>query len=622
MNKKTPFQVRTLCLLALSAGISLTPDLCAAGSDIPTPADTVFRNAYVYTVDQHDKVAQALAVKDGKIVYVGSNTGVARLIGDKTRVADLGGRMLMPGLVDGHMHPLGGGAQLLTCNLDYQPLTTAQFQARIQHCLDAEPKSDDTWLQVSNWYRQFMRPPGTDASRATLDALKTKRPILVISSDYHSLLVNSRALEIAGIGATTPDPAGGTIAHDTKHEPTGILEDDARALILAKLPPPQAEEQLAGAAAALDAMRRQGITSFLDAAAGPDTMSAFTALQHAGKLTARAHFAPVIDAEAAAEPDKAIAALQKQAHDFDQGPLVPAPGITVRNVKIFMDGVLQAPAQTAGMLQPYFVNAGTATAPKWQPGTQSGPVYVTPEVLNPLIEAIAKAGFDPHVHAIGDRAVRQTLDAYALMRKALPGQDIRAAIAHDETVDPADDRRFRALDVIPVMSYQWAKRGPDSIDGARDFLGPTRFRRMEPEGSLYAAGARIAFGSDWPVDRLDEWFALKVGVTRTGDGTLGPQYDGPFNAEKGLTRAAVLRSITMNSAYELHQDAETGSLEPGKLADLIVLDRNPLHGPAEGIAKVKVVLTMVGGKVVWSAPKKGPSDSVICFDAGAAHCRK
>jgi len=283
---------------------------------------------------------------------------------------------------------------------------------------------------------------------------------------------------------------------------------------------------------------------------------------------------------------------------------------------------LQAPAQTAGMLQPYFVNAGTAAAPKWQPGTQSGPVYVAPAVLNPLIEALARAGFDPHVHAIGDRAVRQTLDAYALMRKALPGQDIRAAIAHDETVDPADDRRFRALDVIPVMSYQWAKRGPDSIDGARDFLGPTRFRRMEPEGSLYAAGARIAFGSDWPVDRLDEWFALKVGVTRTGDGTLGPQYDGPFNAEKGLPRAAVLRSITMNSAYELHQDAETGSLEPGKLADLIVLDRNPLRGPAEGIARVKVLLTMVGGKAVWSAPKKGRPDGVICFDAGAWHCPK
>jgi len=564
-------------------------------------ADTVFRNGYVYTVDAKNTVAQALAVKDGKIVYVGSDAGIARLIGKKTQVTDLAGRVLMPGLVDGHMHPVGGGAQLLTCNLNYLPLTVAQFQARIQACLDEAPASDDTWLQVSNWYRQFMRPAGADASRATLDALQTKRPILVTSSDFHSMLVNSRGLKIAGVGAQTQDPPGGSIAHDAQHEPTGILEDDARSLVFSTLPPPRPEQQVAAAAAALDAMRKQGVTSFLDAAASADTIEPFVALQKQGKLTARAHFAPVVDADAARDPGKVVAGLRTVVRQFDQGAPKPAPGITVRNAKIFMDGVLETPAQTAGMLEPYLVNQGTAEQPNWQPGTKSGQIYVAPEVLNPLMTALGKAGFDPHVHAIGDRAVRQTLDAMEAMRRAAPGKDIRAAIAHDESVDPADYARFRKLDVIPVMSYQWAKRGPDSIDNAKDFLGPARFERMEPEGSLYENGARIAFGSDWPVDSLDEWFAFKVGVTRTGDGTLGPAYDGAFNAQAGLPRELVLRSATMNAAYELHQETSTGSLERGKLADLIVLDRNPLTISADDIAKVKVLLTMVGGKVVWDA---------------------
>jgi predicted amidohydrolase YtcJ len=287
---------------------------------------------------------------------------------------------------------------------------------------------------------------------------------------------------------------------------------------------------------------------------------------------------------------------------FNQGAVAPEPGITVRNAKIFMDGVLEAPAMTAAMLSPYFENRGTKEHPDWKPGIHAGSPYFPPQQLVPLVRALARAGFDPHVHAIGDRAVRETLDAFEAMRLDRSLDEIRPAIAHDEMVDPRDEPRFRALGVIPVMSYQWAKRGPDSIDSAQDYLGPERFARMEPESSLYAQGARIAFGSDWPVDRLDEWFDLKVGATRTGDGTLGPRYDGPFNAETGLPVAFVLRSATLNSSFELHQDALTGTLEVGKLADLIVLDRDPLSGAPEDLARVHVLLTMVGGRIVWHAP--------------------
>jgi predicted amidohydrolase YtcJ len=187
------------------------------------------------------------------------------------------------------------------------------------------------------------------------------------------------------------------------------------------------------------------------------------------------------------------------------------------------------------------------------------------------------------------------------MREKYPGESIRAAIAHDEIVDPADFPRFAQLDVIPVLSLQWGKPASDTIEGARDYLGPERFKYMEPQGFLHEAGARIAYGSDWPVDPLDEWFALKVGVTRANAPSAGSQYSGRLSDDPGLSRETAIRTITINSSYELHQEAETGSLEVGKLADLIILDRNLFEIPAEEIADVQVLLTVVGGKVVYQS---------------------
>jgi predicted amidohydrolase YtcJ len=568
----------------------------------PRPADTVLRNGFVYTVDAHNSVRQAVAVRNGKIVYVGSNRGVRRFIGARTIVRNVRGRMIMPGLHDGHMHPLGGGAGLLKCSLDYQPLTIPELQTRIAKCLsDTSDKEPDTWLQVINWYQEAMIPAGTKVSKTDLDALSTKRPIVVQSSFGHSTVVNSRALALANITAATPDPAGGKIWRDSAGNPTGLLDDAAQDLVDKVVPTPTAAENVASARAALDAMRRQGITSFLDAAASPTSLAAFTAVQRQGKLTARAHFAPVVSIAEGKRPAKVVKSLRKLRHRYDQGPTKRRPTITLRNAKLFMDGVQQVPAQTAGLLKPYLINAGTADAPNWVPGPSRGPVYFPPAELNPLVAAIAKAGFDPHIHSIGDRAVRLTLDAYAAMRKRIGKADIRPAIAHAEMVDPADYKRFHKLNVIPTMSFQWAKPGPDSIDAQKDYIGPERFSRVEPEGSLFAAKAPIAYGSDWPVDTLNEWFALQVGITR--ENPAGGKYAGRFNDQKGLPRRFALRSITMNSAYELHQDRRTGSLERGKYADLIVLDRNFLRIPKTQIMDSKVLLTMVGGKAVYGAKR-------------------
>jgi predicted amidohydrolase YtcJ len=219
----------------------------------------------------------------------------------------------------------------------------------------------------------------------------------------------------------------------------------------------------------------------------------------------------------------------------------------------------------------------------------------------------AAAGLEPHMHADGDRAVHEALDAVQALRHRYPESKIRAAIAHDEIVDPRDFPRYRRLGAIPVLSFQWEKPAPDTVDGARDYLGPARYRYMEPAGVLADAGARIAYGSDWPVDALDEWFALKVGVTRTNQPDIEPKYRGRLSEDRGLSVAEALRAITLSSSYELHQEDFTGSLEPGKLADLVILDRDVLQIPSEEIAQVRVLETIVGGRSVYRAPPPPPA---------------
>ena len=578
--------------------------LLAGGALARAPAaDLVYRNGHVHTVDAQDSVHQALAVRAGRIAYVGSDAGAMALAGKRTRVIDLQGRMLMPGLVDAHMHPQSGGSRLLNCSLDYRPLTVPQFQARIQACLDRDTKAaPDRPLLVVNWFQQGMQPDGVGTNAATLDALRTKRPVIVRSSFGHSVQLNTRAIRLAGIGHDTPDPVGGKIVRDARGAATGLLEDAAQDLAMRLIPPLTPSEHLAASGAALAAMRRQGITSFLDAWTDPETLTAFAALQRAGKLTARAHFAVLIDLDKGATPQEAVADLLRQRKAFDQGPTQAAPSMQVRHAKLFMDGVIAAPAFTGAMLAPYLVNKGSAAHPRWEPGPSNGPPdYVSQPALRATLAELARAHIDAHIHADGDRAVRASLDAIAALRASGEGKAMRPALAHAEIVDPADYPRFAELGVVPVLSFQWAKPAPDTVGALRDYLGPARYATVQPQAVLQQAGARIAYGSDWPVDPLDAWFALKVAVTRRAAPGAGPEYAGRLTDQPGMTRAAALRAATIDAAWTLRQEAATGSLEAGKLADLIVLDRNVLAVPEDEIARVQVLQTVVGGKVVYEA---------------------
>jgi len=433
-----------------------------------------------------------------------------------------------------------------------------------------------------------------------------------MSSFGHTGLVNTRALQLAKITVATPDPLGGRIDRDASGAPTGILEDAAFEKVAEVIPKPTPVEDRKAARAALEAMRKQGVTTFLDAMATPRTLAAFAAVQKEGALTARAHFAVLITPEQGRDPKQAVATARALADRYDQGAAGPNPGITVRNVKLFMDGVITAPACTGAMLRPYFANVGTAAEPRWSPGTNRGPeVYFPAAVLRSLLIEAARVGLEPHMHADGDRAVHEALDGVAALRQVFPGSAIRAAIAHDEIVDPADFGRFKELDAIPVLSFQWEKPAPDTIDGAQEYLGPERFKYLEPAGYLVAAGARIAYGSDWPVDPLNEWFALKVAVTRENDPAAGAKYAGRLSTDPGLTLPAAIRAITNGSAYELHAEQEVGSLEVGKLADFIVLDRNVFEIPPQQVAAVRVLLTVVGGKAVHAAAPFASAEAAV-----------
>lgn len=583
--------------------------VASCGGSKENPADTVLRNAQVMTMDANNSVQQAVAVRDGKIVYVGTNSDADNWVGANTKVIDLGGRMLMPGFVDAHLHALSGGRALLMCDLAYAPLSHAQLATHIQTCLNATAdKEPDTWLEVVNWDRQATSSIDGDPTKAVLDSLTTQRPIVVTSSDFHGVLANSRALSLAGVTAATSDPTGGKFLRDAKGVPTGICEDAASWQVKAAIPPDTDADLLKQGRAALAAMREQGITTFMDAASSDVHGKTFKALQQSGELTARANFALALVPEmAAVSPADTIAAAKTLATSMDQGTPVAAPGLNTRIVKVFMDGVVNAPADTGALLTPYFTNTGTDAAPNWQPGSNSGSVYYPPEVLKPLMLAAADAGLDFHAHATGDRAVRQALDAYENVRLQRPKADFRPAIAHDETVAQADYPRFAALNVSATMSYQWAQRASYSIGETENHLGPDRFARMEPFGSLHNAGARVVSGSDWPIDPFDTFLALKVGVTRSGDPTnphsaasLAPIFEGKINNDPGLSRADVLRSITMNAAYQLRLETFIGSIEVGKFADMIVLDKNFMTVPEEELGRNKVLLTMVGGKTVMA----------------------
>jgi predicted amidohydrolase YtcJ len=441
-------------------------------------------------------------------------------------------------------------------------------------------------------------PPGTVADKSILDSLSTSRPIALQGSDFHNMLVNSRALDLAGIDRTTPDPPGGEIVRDGQGNPTGLLKDSAQGLVRAVIPEPTDAEKQAAYADMAAFLLANGITAFLDAATGEDSLKTYHQLIAAGLL--RQHITPalVVDSELATDPAQAAAYLDDLRSRY-RGPAT----LHMTTAKVFLDGVMEFPAQTAAMLSPYLDENGKPTA-------NYGDLYVNGPTFGKLAVKLDRQDWQLHAHAIGDRAVRVALDGYAQARRANRDSGLRHTITHLELVHPSDHGRFARLGVIASMQLQWAVRNAFTLDALRPYIGERRFHRLYPAASLARAGATLAGGSDWPVDPLRPFTQISTAVDRTA-----PDSDRrPLGRDEALTRRQSLRMHTRGSAYQLHS-RRTGTLAPGKRADLIVLDRDLLRGSTTHMSGAKVRHTLIGGDVVYDAGSAGQRRSAERFAA-------
>jgi predicted amidohydrolase YtcJ len=575
---------------ALAGAASVFNPALAAARARATVAETIITNAAIVTIDRSQPTAAAIAIADGKLIAVGSEAAARAVRGPHTEVIDARGATVMPGIHDGHTHPFVGGREAITPTLDYEQLDIAGLVERVTQLLKkSTAKEPDGWLVVSLWDASSMKQLPT---KADLDRIDTRRPILVISLDGHIALVNSRALALAGIDARTVDPPGGEIRRAKKGTPTGILLDSAVELVESLIPAPTDEENADTLALAYELMAQAGITTCLHASVDEPELRALSILADRGPLPVRAHLAMHVEADEAEKPTQMLSRVADLSSTYGRA------GLTIDNLKMFFDGVIEYPTQTAALLAPYRVNEGTKKKPKWVEGKDRGPTYWEPKVANAAIRAADAAGWQVHVHAIGDRAVRSALDAFELARSANGETDHRHTIAHLELVNPRDLDRFAKLGVLASMQMQWAERDSYTVDALKEYIGPKRYPYVYPSGSLGKAGAMLCGGSDWPVDPLLPMRQIEMAVNRTAD-EIYEGYAKPLHRSQDISLPASLAMHTRNSAFQLHQETLSGRLRVGMAGDLIVLDRDILGVPLTQVSKAQSRLTMVGGRATY-----------------------
>jgi len=544
--------------------------LCSAAcAPAKQTIDLVLRHAAVYTMNPAQPRAEALAVNRGRIVAVGTDAAIsAAYAGNET--IDLQGQMVLPGFHDAHAHLAYDGVTLTQCNL-VDAETVDAIVAQVRACNDAQ--TDDEWLVGAGWNLALF--PQANPNKGLLDAVSTTRPIALTGADGHSMWVNSKALALAGITRNTTNPPKGVIERDANGEPSGTLRETAKDLVRAIVPPVSAEARRDGLVKALQMANGFGITSVVEAAAGPDEVAAYRALAASGNLTARVVASIAIsNANDHAEADALI-------HPEERGS---DARFRTDSAKLFIDGVLEG--ETAALLQPYLDHPGF-----------SGELKFTPAELDALVTELDRRGVQVHMHAIGDAAVREGLDAFAAARAANGSRDNRHHIAHLQMVDAADRPRFAELGVIANFQSLWAFPDKYITDVNIPQVGRARVDQMYPIGSIVRAGGRVVGGSDWAVSSMNPLLAIQTAVTRS-DPT--GEIAGVLNASERVTVADMLAAYTINGAYLMHQERSTGSLEVGKFADVIALSRDLYAIPSEEIGAVTVTRTILEGDTVFS----------------------
>jgi predicted amidohydrolase YtcJ len=538
-------------------------------------ADLIITGAPVYTADPARPWADAVAVRAGRVVSVGPAAEVDALRGPATRVLRLDGGLVLPGFADAHVHTAAGGLELAQCDLHgVEPEAYAAVVAGY-----AADHPGVGWVLGSGW---VMDAFGTEGPRATaLDAVVADRPVLLESTDGHSAWVNRRALELAGITRATPDPPRGRIERDAAGEPTGALHEAAKDLVGDLAPEPDQAEWEAAVERGQAHLHRLGITAWQDAAVEPPMLAAYRAVAERGRLTGRAVAALRWMPE---DGEDQLAALVERRERGTAGRLRASA------VKIFADGVFEN--RTAAMLDPYLDGDGHPTG-------NLGIAMLGAEELARVVTAMDAEGFDVHVHAIGDRAVRDTLDAFEAAAAANGRRDARHQIAHLQFVHPDDRPRFRRLGVVANAQPFWSCLDGYMRDLTLPFLDPERAGWQYPWASLRRAGAVLAFGSDWTVSTANPLEEIEVAVRRVAPDDRDGE---PFLPAERVDLPTALDAFTSGSAYALRLEADTGSVTPGKLADLAVLDRDPFDEAAGPIGDARVVVTLVEGEPVHADP--------------------
>jgi predicted amidohydrolase YtcJ len=547
-----------------------------------TTADLVLTGGHVHTVDPALPRAEAVAVSGDRIAAVGSARDIAEWIGPRTRVVDLAGRLLVPGFQDAHVHPVLGGMEMKECHLLDIDGRDAVFTT-IRTYADAHP--DLAWVVGSGWYMGDF-PHGTPR-REDLDAIVPDRPAYFPNRDGHSTWVNTRALEIAGIDATTPDPPDGRIERDPDGTPSGTLHEGAAEIVERMLPAHTPEEWDEALLIGQAYLHRLGITAWQDAIVTLDDLAVYRRAVAGGRLTARVEAALWWERSQGGEQVDAFAEVSRSI----------GPGrLRAKSVKLMLDGV--AETFTASMLEPFFDESGAPT-------TNRGIDFIDPDELREHVTRLDAVGLQPHFHALGDRAVRNALDAVEAARAANGPSDTRPHLAHIQVIHPEDIPRFARLGAIANAQPLWACHDPQMDVLTEPFLGPDRAAQQYPFASLLRAGARLAMGSDWGVSTPNPLIEMEVAVNRVIRHPRLQPPPPPFIPTERISLEEAIHGFTMGSAYVNHLDDATGSVTVGKLADLAVIDRD-LFAPDVGpIGDGRVLATFVDGEIVFEDPALG-----------------
>src|SRR5712671_725166 len=569
-----------LCIPFLLASLFLIKGAMASDAP-PQPAspaaDVIVINARIYTVNPQQKWAEAIAVRGDKIIAVGDRKQIEALRGPATKEIDAQGRLLLPGFTDCHIHFMDGSLGLTRVDLN-GATTIAEIQKRVKAYADAHSaRPNDAWIQGMGWtYPTFA--PSALPNKKILDDVVPDRPVYLIAFDGHSSWANSKALAMAGIDRNTPDPPNGKIVRDENGEATGALKEAAGDLIDTKIPKPTRAERLDALRKGIHEANKVGLVRVHSAGQDFEYLDLYNDLRKRGELTLRFYVAYFLN------PPGLTPEIQKQIDEARR--LDNDDWISGGVVKTMLDGVVEA--HTAAMLDPYSDDP-----------TQSGKLFWDPEQYKATVASLDARGLQIFTHAIGDKAVRLALDAYQNAAEINKTKDARPRIEHIETINAQDIDRFGKLGVIASMQPLHSYPDEDTLGIWARNIGPERATRPWVWRSIEMKGGALAFGSDWPVVTLNPWRGVQTAVTRQ---TQEGEPVGGFVPQQRLSLEDTIRAYTLGAAFAGRREKTEGSLEPGKLADFIILDRDLFKIEPSEIGKTEVLLTVVGGKAVYESP--------------------